>query len=271
MNNSSILSKTANLRQNAEKILKINSAVTSSHLSETEPQKLVHELNLHQIELELTIEELMLANITAQHAAEKYTELFDFAPSCYFTLSKERTVIDSNLSGAKMLCRKHTDLKNRNFGFFVSDDTKPIFNLFLEKVFNSKTTEICEVILSVNDNLPMYVQLTGIATKNGEQCLLNVMNITDQKLATELIIANKELFFQNEEKKMRASVLVTANIELAFQNKEKTIRENELKAKMEEIKHINSFFIDRELKMIELKKEINELAGKLGENKRYDW
>jgi D-ribose pyranose/furanose isomerase RbsD len=250
MNNSSILSKTANLRQNAETILKTNSAVTSSRCSETEPLKLVHELNLHQIELELTVEELMLANSTAQHAAEKYTELFDFAPSGYFILSKERTIIDSNFSGAKMLCRKRTDLKNSNFGFFVTDDTKPIFNLFLEKVFNSKTSELCEVILSVNDNLPTYVQLVGIATKNGEECLLNVMNITHQKLAAELVIANKEL---------------------AFQNKEKTIRENELKEKMEKIKYLNSFFIDRELRMIELKKEINELAVKLGEKKRYDW
>jgi len=41
--------------------------------------------------------------------------------------------------------------------------------------------------------------------------------------------------------------------------------------KMEEIKHFNSFFVDRELRMIEIKKEINELAAKLGEKKRYNW
>jgi PAS domain-containing protein len=228
MNNSSKLSKTANLRQKAETLLRINSSETVSPLSEIETLKLVHELEVHQIELELINEELMLANYAAQEAAKKYTELFDFAPSGYFILSKEGTVIDLNFSGAKMLCKKRTDLKNSNFTFFVSNDTKPIFNLFLSRVFNSKTEESCEVILSVNDNLPMYVYINGIVTENGEQCHINVMNITDQKLAAELIIANKELAFQNKEKEKRANELILANKELAFQNKEKEKRANEL-------------------------------------------
>ena len=228
MNNSSKLSKTVNLRQKAETLLRINSSETGSPLSEIETLKLVHELEVHQIELELINEELMLANSAAQEAAKKYTELFDFAPSGYFTLSKEGTVIDLNFSGAKMLCKKCTDLKNCNFTFFVSNDTKPIFYLFLSKVFNSKTEESCEVILSVNDNLPMYVYINGIVTENGEQCHVNVMNITDQKLADELTIANKELAFQNEEKEKRAAELIIANKELAFQNKEKEKRANEL-------------------------------------------
>jgi len=228
MNNSSKLSKTANLRQKAETLLRINSSETGSPLSEIETLKLVHELEVHQIELELINEELMLANSAAQEAAKKYTELFDFAPSGYFTLSKEGTVIDLNFSGAKMLCKKRTDLKNCNFTFFVSNDTKPIFNLFLSKVFNSKTEESCEVILSVNDNLPMYVYINGIVTENGEQCHANVMNITDQKLAAKLIIANKELAFQNKEKEKRANELIIANKELAFQNEEKEKRADEL-------------------------------------------
>jgi len=228
MNNSSKLSKSANLRQKAETLLNINSAETSSPLSEIETLKLVHELEVHRIELEVTNEELLLANSAAQQAVHKYTELYDFAPSGYFTLTKEGTVIAVNFSGAKMLCRKRTDLKNSNFGFFVSDDTKPIFNLFLENVFNRKATQSCEVILSVNDNLPMYVYMNGIVTENGEQCHVNVMNITDQKLAAELIIANKELAFQNEEKEKRANELIIANKELAFQNEEKEKRANEL-------------------------------------------
>jgi len=118
MNNSSKLSKTANLRQKAETLLRINSSETGSPLSEIETLKLIHELEVHQIELELINEELMLANSAAQEAAQKYTKLFDFAPSGYFTLSKEGTVIDLNFSGAKMLCKKRTDLKNSNFDFF---------------------------------------------------------------------------------------------------------------------------------------------------------
>ena len=103
MNNSSKLSKTANLRQKAETLLRINSSENDSPLSEIETLKLVHELEVHQIELELINEELMLASSAAQNAAEKYTELYDFAPSDYFTLSKEGKIIELNLSGQKCL------------------------------------------------------------------------------------------------------------------------------------------------------------------------
>ena len=222
MNNSSKQSKTANLRQKAETLLRINAAETGLPLSEIETLRLIHELEVHQIELELQNDELMLASSAAQEAAEKYSELYDFAPSGFFTLSKEGKVIELNNSGAKMLCKERLRLKNIQFGFFVSNDTKPIFNLFLEKVFSSKVKKSCEVNLSVNDNLPIFVQLTGIATKNGEQCLLTVIEINEHKQAEqELVIVNKELAFQNEEREKRPAELSIANKELIFQNEEK--------------------------------------------------
>ena len=166
MDNSNKQSKAAVLRQKAEYLLKKKSLKTSSPLTEIETLRLIHELEVSQIELELQNEELMLASSAAQEAVKKYSKLYDFAPSGFFTLSKEGIIIELNLSIAKMLGKEHSHLIYSQFGFFVSNDTKPIFNLFLEKVFSSKVKESCEVILSVNDNLPMYVQLTGIATEN---------------------------------------------------------------------------------------------------------
>jgi signal transduction histidine kinase len=208
MNNSNKQSKASLLRQQAEDILKKKSLKTGSPLSEIETLKLIHELEVHQIELEMQNDELVLANSMAQEAAEKYSELYDFAPSVFFTLSQEGKIIELNLSGAKMLGKERFYLKNSQFGFFVSKDTKPIFNLFLEKVFSSQVKESCEVILSFNDNLPLHVQLTGIVTKNGEQCLLTVIEITKlRQTEEELIIANKELVFQNEENEKRTAEL----------------------------------------------------------------
>jgi PAS domain S-box-containing protein len=207
MNNSSKQSKAANLRQNAETLLKINAAEKSLPHSETETLKLIHELEVHQIELEMQNDELemkndelLLASAAAQETAEKYSELYDFAPSVFLTLSKEGEIIELNLSGAKMLGKERSLLKNIRFGFLLSNDTKPIFNLFLEKVFTSKVKDSCEVVLSVNDNLPMHVQLTGIAIKNREQCLLTIIEITERKQAEQkLVIANKELAFHINE------------------------------------------------------------------------
>jgi len=239
MNNSNKQSKVALLRQKAEYLLKKKSLKTSSPLSEIETQRLIHELEVHQIELEMQNDELMLASSAAQEAAKKYSELYDFAPSGFFTLSKEGKVIELNLSGAKMLGKEHWRLKNSQFGFFVSNDTKPIFNCFLEKVFNSKVKNSCEVILSVNDNIPMYVQLTGIAIKNGEQCLLTIIEITELKQAEQaLIIANKELTFQNKEKENRAEELIIAKKERAFQISEHNQAEEMLKENAERFRSI---------------------------------
>src|SRR5664279_4931554 len=113
-------------------------------------QKLVHELGVHQIELELQNEELTLAKEKAEVASKKYVELYDSAPSGYFTLTKSGEIIELNLSGAMMLGKERSRLKNGLFGFFVSNDTKPIFNHFLRKVFTGKAEESCEVTLSTN-------------------------------------------------------------------------------------------------------------------------
>ena len=193
MNNSSKQSKITNLRQKAEALLKKNSSETGLSLSETETLKLVHELEVRQIELELTNEELMLASSAAQNASEKYSELFDFAPSGYFILSKGGKIIDLNICGAQMLGNEPAHLKNSQFDFFVTNDTKPIFNLFLEKAFSSKVKETCEVILSINGNLPVYTSLTGVVTKNSEQCLVTLVDITESKRVQALLQYERDL------------------------------------------------------------------------------
>jgi len=178
-------SNAISLRQKAEELLKEKQLKTGLQLPEAEMHKLIHELGVHQIELELQNEELMLAKEKAEVASEKYSELYDFAPSGYFTLSKEGEIIELNLCGSQMLGKESSRLKNSMFGFFVSCNSKPTFNLFLEKVFKSKARELCEVALSTNGNSQIYVQLTGIADQNGEQCLVSMVDITGHKRVEE--------------------------------------------------------------------------------------
>jgi len=65
--------------------------------------KLIHELEAYQIKLEMQNEELALAKERAERAEEKYTELYDFAPSGYFTLTLQGIIVEMNLRGAQML------------------------------------------------------------------------------------------------------------------------------------------------------------------------
>jgi len=187
-------SNAANLRQKAEELLRMKLLKTGLQFPEAEMQKLIHELGVHQIELELQNEELTLAKEQAEVASERYTELYDSAPSGYFTLSPDGEIIELNLCGAQILGKERSNLKNSMFGFFVSDETKPIFNHFLEKIFTGRAKESCEVALSMNGKSPIVVHLTGIVAKNGEQCFITAIDITERKLAEESRLKSEEKY-----------------------------------------------------------------------------
>jgi PAS domain S-box-containing protein len=188
--------------------LKKKPLTTGSQYSEAEMQKLIHELEVKQTELTIRNKELMLTKDQAVISKDIYTELYDFAPSGYFTLSTKGEIIELNLRGSQMLGKERLRLKNSSFNFFVSDDTKPIFNLFLEKVFISKTKEHCEVTLSANGNIQTYVHLSGITTENGVQCLVIAVDISERKRAEqEIKLKNEELLKINAEKDKFFSII----------------------------------------------------------------
>jgi len=182
------------LRQKAEELLKKKSSKTASPFSEVESLRLIHELEVHQIELELQNEELLLARVAAEVANDKYIGLYELAPSGYFTLSVKGEIIELNLNGAKMLGKDRQHLKSSLFGFFVSEETKPIFSLFLEKAFKSKAKESCEVMMDSTGSLPFHVLLTGVVSDNEEHCLVTAVDITERKQAEKTVNESEEKF-----------------------------------------------------------------------------
>lgn len=176
-------SEITKLRKRALELLKEKISTVYSFSNETDMQKLIYELEVHQVELELQNAELLQSKKTTQEAIDKYTELYDFAPSGYLTLSRDAEIIEINLLGASILGKERSLLKHSNFGFFVAEDTKPIFNLFFNKIFTKPDKEVCEVALCPHDNVQIQVLLSGIVTANGTQCLISMLDINDKKLA----------------------------------------------------------------------------------------
>jgi len=123
------------LRERAEGIIKKRRLKPGTELSEVEVLKLIHELEVHQIELEMQNEEILLSKEKADATAGKFTELYYFAPIGYFTLSKEGIIVEMNLCGSQMLGKERVSLKNRRFGIYISRMAKPTFNNFLSNVF----------------------------------------------------------------------------------------------------------------------------------------
>ncbi len=154
---------------------------------ESDNLKLIHELQVHQIELEMQNEELRIAEERAKINAEKYTELYDFAPAGYFTLSYDGTIYGLNLNGAGLLCKERAHLVKSNFRFFVAPETLLDFDDFLQKIFASNASESCEVRLIADGNPSVYVHLEGIALEVEQKCLVTAIDISRRKLAEKAL------------------------------------------------------------------------------------
>jgi PAS domain-containing protein len=138
----------------------------------------MHELQVHQIELEMQNEELRQAYETAESARKKYTLLFDLSPMGYFTLDADGAICELNFTGAEMLRERRFSLINSNFKLFVSEESKPVFNNFFRKVYTSNAKESCEVIMGYDKDPFCSVYVEGVFTEEDQKCLLSVVDIS---------------------------------------------------------------------------------------------
>jgi len=175
------LSDAALLRKKAEEKLKAKQLKADKPVIETDVKKLLHELQVHQIELEMQNEELQEANETAETALKKYTLLYDFAPMGYFTLEPDGSISELNFTAAELLHEKRFSLVNSNFKLFVSEESQPLFNKFLRKVYSSNMKESCELMLGYDNNPLGYVYIEGVVTGDDRKCFLSVVDISSFK------------------------------------------------------------------------------------------
>jgi diguanylate cyclase (GGDEF)-like protein/PAS domain S-box-containing protein len=171
------------LRQRAEAELSQRHARETSPQTEGDLQRLLHELQVHQIELEMQNDELMQMQAELETVLRQYTDLYDFAQVGYFTLERDGMIRKANLAGASLLGIERARLVKRRFGLFVSDETRPTFNAFLAHVFESRAKETCEVTLIKEGNEPLYLEIGGLITENRQECRVVAVDITVRKRA----------------------------------------------------------------------------------------
>lgn len=178
----STLTDIITLRERAEKKYKEKGSLKSSFQSEASKVKLIHELEVFHIELEIQNEELLLAEVKLKKALEKYRALYDFAPMGYFSVSRDGVISELNLCGARMLGGDSAKLTNVNFKQFIAQNNLPEFNQFIEAVFKSNVNETCQLELSTIENLPNRVLLiNGVADGISNRCLITGIDITEKK------------------------------------------------------------------------------------------
>ena len=196
-------------------------------LSKDGTRKLVHELEVHQIELEMQNEELVRARNEAESALKKYTELYDFAPTGYLTLDSSGTIHAVNLSGAALLGAGRSRLVGRLFGLFVSAEHRLFFSQFLSKVFSSKEKHSCEVKLAGEERYPLFVQIVAIAEASGSECSIALIDITERRVAEEEHRRAEEALHKSEQKFSRIFDSVPALIGIATLREGRFIDVNE--------------------------------------------
>nr|MDA8121488.1 PAS domain-containing protein [Deltaproteobacteria bacterium] len=137
----------ADLRRMAEERLKKARAKTGPLSSTGDYEKLLHELAVHQIELEMVNEELRRAAEENEAGLARYADLYDFAPVGYLTLDRHGKILSANLTAAGMLGKERSWLINKSINDFISDRDVIAFTAFLNRSFASDTKNICDVTL----------------------------------------------------------------------------------------------------------------------------
>lgn len=121
--------------------------------------KLLHELQVHQVELSLQHEQLILSERGLGEELAAYTRLFDFAPVGYFSVDPNGTIIDVNLEGARLCGGQRTDLFGRHIGSFLMSESLPMLADLLQRVHRVGPHASCEVRLaSPAGSRPQQVQ-----------------------------------------------------------------------------------------------------------------
>jgi len=187
------------LRQRAEETLggKSSDIEDISALSPDEIQRLVHELRVHQIEMEMQNEDLRQAQIKLEELKDRYLDLYDFAPVGYVTLNEKGIILEANLTAVRLLGEERQTLIKRPFSRFVCKESGDAYYYHLQQVFETQSKQTCEIKLSRKDGSHFWAQQESIAVQdeNGQfnRCRTVVSDISERMEAQSALRESEEL------------------------------------------------------------------------------
>lgn len=246
---------TVGLRRLAEEHRGEGGARDVGTMAEEDVRELAHELQVHQIELEMQNEELRKAQEQLGESLAKYSDLYDFAPVGYVTVNREGLILEANLTFAGQLGVEGGRLINTPFWLYAASSDRGTFRFHLDQVFKTNERRTCELRLERRGGPERYVQLDSIRVLNvdgAELCRTSVTDISIRKVAEEeLFRVQNELERRVEERTVELSenerkfrklsqefhtllnaisdtlILVSPHMEVLWTNGENTLELNE--------------------------------------------
>jgi PAS domain S-box-containing protein len=195
------------LRREAEQRLRDKKATPVEGMAEVDVRALLHELQVHQIELEMQNEELLRAQTAVQEVSDRYQDLFDFAPIGYFLLDEQSQILEINLAGAALLGLDRSTAVRQRLGQFVAMEHRGAFTDFCKRVLATNAKQTCEIELRRNEE-PVYAFVEGIPTQEGKEnrsLRVTVTDISDRRRAEQEIRSIAEFPEENPNPVIRAS------------------------------------------------------------------
>jgi PAS domain S-box-containing protein len=190
--------KFENLRRKAEEVLLTEKG--SSKKLALEVDELIHELEVHQIELEMQNENLIITQGELEDSRMDYYELFDFAPVGYLTLDKNGIILRANLTGTEILGIPRKQLINQALILFIAPSYRKSFYDHLQRIQETQQKKQCIVKLKPKNKTPIFASLDtqAVLNENGtfKEFRTIVTDITQLK-KTEIALNESEKKYKN--------------------------------------------------------------------------
>ena len=184
------------LRGGAEKQL-ARSPKSSSDLKGQFPEALIHELRVHQIELETQAEELRKSKITLEESRDKYLDLYEFAPLGYLTLTDKALITEVNLTGATLLGVERSKLVNARFRKFIAHENSEQWDRYFINVLNLGEKQCCTLMLKRGENSIFPARLEGVRLAGSGGAItvrVVIIDITDIRQAEVMLRESEERY-----------------------------------------------------------------------------
>ncbi len=180
----------AALRRRAEEQARAGELPSQPAQTPEEIRRLLHDLRVHQIELEMQNEELRRAQAEIEAGRARYFDLFDLAPVGYCTLSEQGLVLEANLTAAAMLGTDRGALVKQPISRFILREDQDIYYLHRKQLFEAGEPRECELRLVKPDGTVFWAHLasTTAQTEDGAPlCRVTISDITERKRGEEQI------------------------------------------------------------------------------------
>lgn len=221
----------AELRKRAEEQLKIEETKAPASFSPQETSVLLHELQVHQIELEMQNEELRRVQAELEVSQTCYFDLYDLAPVGYITVSDKGLLLEANLTVATLMGVTRAALVRQPLTRFILPEDQDIFYRHRKQLLETGTPQKCELRMLRQDGTQFWAWLEATvaqAADGAPVCRVVLSDVSKRKKAEE-----------------------------------------QLNSQLDELRRWQNVMLGREGRVEELKREVNELCRRLGEVARY--